>query len=433
MSTGSIHTWLSQIQATQLSQIHLPTTPPSSLSSLNTSSPTKPIHVNKRKYDAEDDHNDQKRAHFKVTLTRQALRELSGNMGGSVGPQAANAAQKSSQKQSSSSSSNRASTSDPTSSNPAAKQTPNVHNVRQALAQHGMWYCEGEAFARCPEFKSHVFQIFSRDRGSRMQEDSYNKAVRYMEENATVDEQSYHEGLLPYVVKESRSLQSRKRNASDEVITVCKTFEADEMIRLKGIKFLNKFLPGQLDGKIEKKLGLSDANPDYTFGIRENHFPKPGTSPSDNVKAIIGVAPGMIHPWFVIENKGAEGSLSECQNQALRDGATMVNARIQLNAKATTTPKPVGADMDAIAFSCTWIPQMAELYVHWFEKQDAKTGIFHMHRLGNYMLDRRDELTQFRHDVHNILDWGVLTNKREAEAVVTKIISKTKAASTTGS
>ena len=33
-------------------------------------------------------------------------------------------------------------------------------------------------------------------------------------------------------------------------------------------------------------------------------YPLPGTAPSDKVKALIGIASGIDHPFFVIENKG---------------------------------------------------------------------------------------------------------------------------------
>ena len=56
--------------------------------------------------------------------------------------------------------------------------------------------------------------------------------------------------------------------------------------------------------KIENKLGLTDSKLDYTFGIKRNMYPLSGTALSDKVKALIGIAPGIDHPFFVIENKG---------------------------------------------------------------------------------------------------------------------------------
>ena len=128
-------------------------------------------------------------------------------------------------------------------------------------------------------------------------------------------------------MKDERLVKASKRNAEGEVMHVHRRFEDDRMIRLERVKFLRNFLPGIFNSKVEKRLGITDAKPDYVFGIREDRFPEPGSMPGNDIKAIIGGAPGIIHPWFVIESKGCEGTLGESQNQAIRDGAAMVNAR----------------------------------------------------------------------------------------------------------
>ena len=51
-----------------------------------------------------------------------------------------------------------------------------------------------------------------------------------------------------------------------------------------------------------------------------------------------------------------------------------------------------------------------------------------MTRLGQYAMDREDELASFRHDVHNILDWGALNHKKAAEALVATIVASERAA-----
>ncbi|KAL9125204.1 MAG: hypothetical protein Q9217_005552 [Psora testacea] len=310
-----------------------------------------------------------------------------------------------------------------------ARQTPSVHNIRQALAENRMWFRNDEALERCPEFKQKFNQHFHKERSSNMKKASYKKIVRHMTENATSNEDSYYDKLVDYVIKDARCVGT-KRNAVDEIVTISKSFVEDGIERKKGVKLAKGFLPGQMD-KLEKKLGLTDSKPDYIFGIKENRFPDPCSTPSDTIKAIIGIASGIVHPFFVIEDKGAEGSLEKAQNQAIRDGATIVNARMRL--KMFAVPKgyvqPVGADPDAIAFSCAWITDRAELYIHWYEKRSLNDpGIFHMNRLGNYMLDREGELASFRHDIHNILDWGALNHKKTIEAVVDSIVAKERGA-----
>lgn len=259
-----------------------------------------------------------------------------------------------------------------------------------------------------------------------MKEASWKKILQYMKRHATENEDSYFEGLMDPVFKSYRTVVTNNSNAESEILSVCQSFEDNEMIRLKNVQSLKGFLPGEMDKETECKLGLTDPKPDYTFGIMRNDRPLPGTSPSDHVEAIIGVAPGMKHPFLVLENKGCDAPIDLARNQALRDGAAIVNARIHLNAMAEDQgwKRPKGADMDAIAFSCTWDVTLSELWIHWHETLEDDKELFHMNRLGQYLTGNREHLAQFRHDVHNILDWGILTNKNKCEEVVQKIVNK---------
>lgn len=289
-----------------------------------------------------------------------------------------------------------------------------------------MWFDVTESLNACLGFKEKVFQIFEKERPSRMEEASYKRISQYMKKHATDNEDSYFEGLVDPVLKSERTVATKKRDAEGEILFVCKSFEEDDMIRKRNVPFLKGLLPGKMDKRTENKLGLTDPKPDYTFGIRRNDRPLPGTAPNDQVETIIGVAPGMIHPFFVIESKGCEAPIDLARNQAIRAGATIVNARMHLNAIAEDEgqEKLKGADLDAIAFSCTWDVTVSELWIHWHETLDDGKGLFHMNRLGQYLTGNQEHLTQFRHDVHNILDWGVLTNKGKCEEAVQEIMIK---------
>ena len=315
-----------------------------------------------------------------------------------------------------------------TSSDLLVKQAKNIGNIRQSLADNGMWYDASENLDECAEFKEKVFKIFEKDRPSRMQENSFKKISKYMIEHETDNEATYIDGLVDPVIKSERTVATRKRDIAGEILFVCQSFEEDDMRRAKDVRFGRGFLPGKMTKKTENQLGLTDPMPDYTFGIKINKRPKPGTAPTDKIKAIIGIADGMVHPFFVIENKGCEVPIGVARNQAIRDGACIVNARAHLNALAEDQDweRPKGADLNAFAFSCTWDVNMSELWIHWLETLEDGGEIFHMNRLGQYFTSRQEQLTQFRHDIHNILDWGILTNRKECEEVVQKIMSKAK-------
>lgn len=291
-----------------------------------------------------------------------------------------------------------------------------------------MWFNATENLDACPDFRDEVFKIFQKERASRMTEASWKKISQYMKMHATDNEDSYFEGLVGPVIKSTRTVPTKKRNAEDVIMSVCQSFEDDEMIRLKNVQFLKGYLPGSMSKENERDFGLTDPKPDYTFGIRRDPQPLPGTSPSGQVEAIICVAPGMKHPFFVLENKGCEAPIDLARNQAIRDGAAIVNARLRLNTLAQDDDKdwkrPKGADMNAIAFSCTWDVTVSELWIHWHETLEGGKEIFHMNRLGQYLTSNQEHVTQFRHDLHNILDWGILKNKAQCEETVQKIMSK---------
>lgn len=150
-----------------------------------------------------------------------------------------------------------------------------------------------------------------------MGEDSFEKASRYMKENATANEATYIHKLVDPIIKSERTVATKKHDTTGEILFICRSFEDDEMFYAKDVQFGKGFLPGTLAKKTENQLGLTDPKPDYTFGTKKNKHPLPGTAPSDQIKAVIGIAPGMYHPFFVIENKDCEAPIDVARNQAI--------------------------------------------------------------------------------------------------------------------
>ncbi|KAL8745205.1 MAG: hypothetical protein Q9190_002638 [Brigantiaea leucoxantha] len=106
----------------------------------------------------------------------------------------------------------------------------------------------------------------------------------------------------------------------------------------------------------------------------------------------------------------------------------MVEARRRLNVRAaapngpipatsTTTgpPSPPTADLTSIAFTVSWVPQMANLHVHWYEDHLGQRDVYHITNISMYLLARDGELQQFRNDIRNILEWGTYKQKSQAE------------------
>ena len=282
------------------------------------------------------------------------------------------------------------------------------------------------------DFKSKIMNIVTRDRNSEMANRSKGKIRTLIEENYTQNEATFSGKVIPKVIKESRDVPTRKRSLDDEVVYTAQDYDDDGLHWMQNNKFIKNALPGYSKAT-EKAIGLSDPQPDWTFGLKQAPYPDPKNRrlPS-KVASLLGVCPGMHHPFLVIETKSAEEGIGPAENQAIRDGSTIVNARRQLNYMAQERTANIlqppaissGPDEHSFAFSCCWNPDLAKIFVNWCHVAPDGTEVFHMNRVADYLMSREEELVKLRRDLHNIIDWGVLTNRQAAEEVVAKIRAK---------
>ena len=316
-------------------------------------------------------------------------------------------------------------------------------------------YFEDEAsYDKYPEFKDHIESMVFGDRGSAMRTQSLRRIKTWRKENATNDEKSYFAGLIPMI-----------RNASS-------FFGDDGLDERQDCLFVSGILPLRTGVPEAQTQGLTTPKPDLVYGLKVPQHPDlnaPILLPE--TKAQIAAAPGIKYPFFSIDNKAAQKSIEAAENQAIRAGATMVNARRLLNRKAakgkaakgkvgpirekqatdtsvpiadtgtaddvamsdpfiahttattdTATPteqatevpeEPPGVDTNSFAFTCSWVPQMANLHVHWCELYPDGSKVYHMNLLRGYLMSNDVHVSEFRKDVHNILDYGVSAKRKE--------------------
>lgn len=303
-----------------------------------------------------------------------------------------------------------------------------------------------------------------------MSKASLQATKKWKQENATKPEKVYYDGAFPLYVNEVRNVDTNKRDAEGHIIREAKSFSEDGMDKQKDCLFVKKIMPVQ--GERDDSSNLTTPKPDWVFGFRVPQYP-PKNLPklSGNTKALIRVAPGLEHAFFAVEHKGAGDSIEAAENQAIRTGATLVAARRRLNEKAygktgaiirtkesisvssegsqnndpcNAAPRQsvivnpgftnlektgqllstaidahdFGADVESLAFSCTWVPHMAQIHVHWCEACDDGSEYYHMNHVKSYLLNREDDIREFGRDVHNIMDWGISKKrKNELEAM----------------
>ncbi|KAL8644006.1 MAG: hypothetical protein Q9226_007986 [Calogaya cf. arnoldii] len=118
----------------------------------------------------------------------------------------------------------------------------------------------------------------------------------------------------------------------------------------------------------ENEPGISNAKPDFTFGIMANFHPDIDSERfSQRTRALIGVVPYITHPFLIIEAKSNRYNIVDTENQALRGGSIIVRAQRLLNGYASGWKVTSGADHDSFVFLVTIDSRVATTWLHWCE------------------------------------------------------------------
>ena len=291
-----------------------------------------------------------------------------------------------------------------------------------------MWYDDEEAFDRCPNLKEMVTQIITNAPRSEMADSSAKKVLAAVKKNYTQNEKTVFRKVQPLIVKLARKVAEQENSeASGGIEIIKREFEEDDLQVIEDCNFTKRLFPLPDSVTNDKDMGLTEPKPDFTYGIAEPkrilnaevHIPK-------QLLAYLGVAPHMRYPFYVEEYKSAEEGIVKAEHQAMRDGAVLVHARMKLNEvlKPADWVRPAGADLDSFVFSCAWTPYMAEIFVNWCEKLPNGKQIFHTTMVGSsYRMNNGDDTKRLRHDIENILDWGLLKHRRRAQQVWEEIVA----------
>ena len=294
----------------------------------------------------------------------------------------------------------KSSVSSKTSTSSGIRIAKNVRNIRDSLGEEGYHFEDEKSYEKYPDLQQEVERIFCRERGSVMRTESLKAIKQWRKENSTAPEDGYYSKLLPKIVKDSRS------TFGDIAAYVTKSFQSDELHEAtKAV--LNRNVLYQHREDIEKKLGLTNPVPDHLWGLKIPHNP-PRNAPKLITAATALIKLGGDVRWagFAMEDKSADDPIEAAENQAIRSGAALVESRRQLKALARKPgeKEAVDVNVDYIAFSCSWVPQLANIHVHWYELTEEGHPIWHMNLLEGCRFSRDADMKRFRHNIHNILD-----------------------------
>ena len=372
------------------------------------------------------------------------------------------------------------------------------------MDQHGIVCDDGKELERYPHFKQAVENIICSDRGSAMKLESVRRINERREYCRDESEDTILHHLLPLILKSERTRELRPgekvqeevfmtqrqveeqaesqnsaQNADatraqlqlleqeqeiEQQVWVSREWFSDGVFVSRSSDLRGGLLPTQYeDDDFEPELakllakgdGMTTPRPDFCYGLRKDRFPlPPGLILSTEILLTLQVAPGMQHPFFLIEGKSNKGILGEAENQARRGGATLVNAHRQLLELIGESVLDLGVDERCFVFSSTITPSVMDIYVHWVEvivhepgqergpelqrNQDQEHDdydenlqrerelqrtqiIFHMTNVRSYALRNKACLPELRAILHNILEWGCITRLPQLEEFRRKI------------
>lgn len=325
------------------------------------------------------------------------------------------------------------------------------------MEQHGLFQNNQAAWTRYPTFRQEVGEILGADRLSAMKEQQIRK-FRLAHENVKfLNEDTLLQNLLPivvmdeYTVEEELGANNRRQdldhsaqaptdmalhNESPDKRTYTTRLWADDgLVITMNSEFRDTLLPNQytamgfeaeLAKALAKNEGMKNPKPDYCYGLAPKTLPFPrGIILGGEPELALNIAKGLIHPFLIVEGKSDQGEAGQAQNQACRGGATLVNATRILYEKVVE-PEIDGPDSRSIVFSVVMAPAVLSIFVHWAEVADGCVT-YHMHRLATRCLEEDDQLRELRRMLHNILNWGCNTKRRDWEVLHEKIYSMQRA------
>lgn len=316
---------------------------------------------------------------------------------------------------------------------PVLKIPSDAQWITERLKTYRLYQNDREAYAKYPALKNKVTQILYRKRVSTVDPLDLQEFQEAWEEYKDENEDTVLNELLPFFMKEKRTVEIENPREQEDSHTVV-SFLRSGLVEISNREFQRTCMPFQQDGTsqdkqlidaLAKESGMTNPKPNRTFGIsmRKRLFPINGYPIPADIALWMEIMRGIHHSFFIIEGKSYQGSLLDAWNQVNRGGATLVSAARRVLA-TLGEPDVVGADMRTFVFSATLDPGSMQIWVHWAEvPAPGAIPKYHMTKLDSYAIDNEQTFGQLRKLLHNILDYGCGDRFKEQQALYDGIIS----------
>ena len=353
------------------------------------------------------------------------------------------------------------------------------------MKQHGILFEDDYWNSRqCAQFKAHVEEIVDPERLSAPQPKSVKRFRDGYKWTSAQNESTFFNWILPKIVTETfqpniHSAQVMASYCNEDPFTATRveheepTNEVDIEERFnigQGMildrLLLQGFLPNAFEDQgferlmakhLQKGRGFATPKPDALLGFRNDFLLGSGENLEldGRINELLNIAPGLHHPYLLMEGKSKDGTVRELELQARRGGATLVRSARELreyayndgnvskrdsdshaekerNSIAATTnslfrPPDTSPDFSTFIFSSITTTQAHTIYVHFAEvSTNGKIVRYHMNWVREMLCRSSSALSEARRWSGNISDWGLLNRRKELEEMRTKLFEREK-------
>ena len=340
-------------------------------------------------------------------------------------------------------------------------ETVNVASGQLLLRQNNVHIKDPEAEIRGDQLIKHAKQIVKGARYSIMPPETAEELLRISRKHESSNELTWLVNVWGILLNKSRWVEADDGMDQEAAVDwIEKAWEKDYLQCNWQGDFNVEIVPELELGDLTIKAAaetipkLKTPRPDLTYGLEEAAFTE--AERRINFAYRCRVMSNLDHAFFAVEAKSFSAPIGLAELQCARAGACMVSLTREFNevsytskkaaagkiqvpfsstnaesqdhgdlASASTLREPFQAseisyrvDEESIAFTLAITPGKALLYVNWAEEKDfgpdKGTGVYyHMHIVGSYDLDDTARWIELRHDIDNVLDWGVGKRKRQ--------------------
>ena len=292
---------------------------------------------------------------------------------------------------------------------------------RQTMGDNKMLIDDYNVMDKANEFKALAREIVDAERLSGMSQGQEQAFLKKRQEYELRTESTFIMAMWHLLVSQERNIKKPSPNDDeiDKEDLLLRSWEIDGLdfnwnqpidasclpkMDTAGNEELEALL--KLDGPVEKP------EPDLIYAVNLSVFTE---SEQIIVKLLEGTLPQVsahiYFPFISIQFKAHNGKMQDAINQACRDGTVMVFYMRKLKGIAGILDEKHRNDYGSFAFSLAMTPLTAILHVHWADSVDGIGAHYHMHTLGQYGLNVEGGPAKLKHDLGNILDWGVKDRK----------------------